>query len=126
LRGELSLHLVLPFLDADPVTLHIHQDRASAEDEAPPFSVDIHSRTRLLGELWLHTQVSQRKLIDLTMWAQREDIAEQARLRSPQLHDELASVGLNLRSFQIHHASRPGHQLTHAGNDRGYVVDARA
>lgn len=126
LRGELSLHLVLPFLDADPVTLHIHQDRASAEDEAPPFSVDIHSRTRLLGELWLHTQVSQRKLIDLTMWAQREDIAEQARLRSPQLHAELASVGLNLRSFQIHHASRPGHQLTHAGNDLGYVVDARA
>jgi hypothetical protein len=126
LRGELSLHLVLPFRDADPVTLHIHQDRPSAEDEAPPFSVDIHSRTRMLGELWLHTQVSQRKVIDLTMWAQREDIAELARQRSHQLQDELASVGLNLRTFQIHHASRPGHQLTHAVSDRGYVVDARA
>ena len=126
MRGELSLHLVLPFIDADPVTLHIHQDRASAEDELPPFSVDIHSRSRLLGELWLHTQVSQRQVIDLTMWAQREEIADLARLRSHQLHDELASVGLNLRTFQIHHAVRPGHQLTHALNDRGYVVDARA
>jgi hypothetical protein len=126
LRGELSLHLVLPFLDADPVTLHIHQDRSSADDEVPPFSVDIHSRSRLLGELWLHTQVSQRQVIDLTMWAQREEIADLARVRSHQLFDELASVGLNLRTFQIHHSVRPGHQLTHAVNDRGFVVDARA
>ena len=126
LRGELSLHLVLPFIDADPVTMHIHQDRASADDEVPPFSVDIHSRSRLLGELWLHTQVSQRQVIDLTMWAQREEIADLARVRSHQLFDELSSVGLNLRTFQIHHAVRPGHQLTHAATDRGYVVDARA
>ena len=126
LRGELSLHLVLPFLDSDPVTMHIHQDRPSADDEVPPFSVDIHSRSRLLGELWLHTQVTQRQVIDLTMWAQREEIADLARVRSHQLHEELASVGLNLRTFQIHHAVRPGHQLTHSANDRGYVVDARA
>ena len=126
LRGELSLHLVLPFRDADPGTLHVDHERPSAEGGAPPFSADIHSRTRMLGELWLHTQVSQRKVIDLTMWAQREDIAELARQRSHQLQDELASVGLNLRTFQIHHASRPGHQLTHAVSDRGYVVDARA
>jgi len=126
LRGELSLHLVLPFIDADPVTMHIHQDRASADDERPPFSVDIHSRSRMLGELWLHTQVTQRQVIDLTMWAQREEIADLARVRSHQLHEELASVGLNLRTFQIHHAVRPGHQLTHSATDRGYVVDARA
>ena len=126
LRGELSLHLVLPFLDSDPVTMHIHQDRPSADDEVPPFSVDIHSRSRLLGELWLHTQVTQRQVIDLTMWAQREEIADLARVRSHQLHEELASVGLNLRTFQIHHAVRPGHQLTHSANDRGYMVDARA
>ena len=126
LRGELSLHLVLPFIDADPVTMHIHQDRPSADDERPPFSVDIHSRSRMLGELWLHTQVTQRQVIDLTMWAQREEIADLARVRSHQLHDELASVGLNLRTFQIHHAVRPGHQLTHSVNDRGYMVDARA
>ena len=126
LRGELSLHLVLPFMDADPVTMHIHQDRASAEDDMPPFSVDIHSRSRMLGELWLHTQVTQRQTIDLTMWAQREEIADLARVRSHQLFDELASVGLNLRTFQIHHAVRPGHQLTHSASDRGYVVDSRA
>jgi hypothetical protein len=60
------------------------------------------------------------------MWAQREEIAGLARVRSRQLHDELASVGLNLRTFQIHHAVRPGHQLTHSANDRGFVVDARA
>ena len=74
----------------------------------------------------MHTQVTQRQVIDLTMWAQREEIADLARVRSHQLHEELASVGLNLRTFQIHHAVRPGHQLTHSANDRGYVVDARA
>lgn len=126
LRGELSLHLVLPFLDADPVTMHIHRDAPSTQDESPPFSVDIHSRSRLLGELWLHTQVSAQQVIDLTMWAQREEIAQLARTRSHQLFDELESVGIQLRTFQIHHAVRPGHQLAQPVNDRGYVVDARA
>jgi hypothetical protein len=126
LRGELSLHLVLPFVDADPVTLHVHQDAGSNEEPNPPFSVDIHSRSRWLGELWLHTQVSRWQAIDLTMWAQREDVAHLARVRSHQLFDELASAGLNLRTFQVHHAVRPGHQPAQANHDRGYVVDERA
>jgi uncharacterized coiled-coil protein SlyX len=126
LRGELSLHLVLPFIDADPVSMHIHQDRPSDDEPTPPFSVDIHSRSRLLGELWLHTQVSQQQVIDLTMWAQREDVVQQARIRGHLLHDELASAGLNLRTFQVVHAVRPGHQPSPSVNDRGYVVDAHA
>ena len=126
LRGELSLHLVLPFVDADPVTLHVHQDASSSEDPAPPLSVDIHSRSRWLGELWLHTQVSRQRIIDLTMWAQREQVAQLARTRSHQLYEELESAGLNLRSFQVHHAVRPGHQPASANRDRGYVVDERA
>jgi hypothetical protein len=126
LRGELSLHLVLPFLDADPVSMHIHQDRASDEEPTPPFNVDIHSRSRLLGELWLHTQVTQQQVIDLTMWAQREDVAQLARTRGHLLHDELASAGLNLRTFQVVHSVRPGHTLSKSESDRGYVVDAQA
>lgn len=125
-RGELSLHVVLPFVDADPVVLHFQKPPRQAGQEAPPLTVDIHSRSRVLGELWLNTLVSAGRVIDLTMWTERQDIAELARTNSSELRHELETAGLDLRSFRIHDSPRPGFQSTVVGPQRGSVVDALA
>jgi hypothetical protein len=49
LQGELSLHVILPFVDADPVDLHFQRPPRKKGQEEPPLSVDIHSRSRVLG-----------------------------------------------------------------------------
>jgi hypothetical protein len=125
-RGELSLHVVLPFVDADPVVLHFYKPPREPSQEPPPLSVDIHSRSRVLGALWLNTMVRSSRVIDLTMWAERSDIAELARENASELRHELEMAGLELRSFQIHDSPRPGFQQDVPGPQRGSVVDALA
>ncbi|NBY05002.1 MAG: hypothetical protein EBQ82_06340, partial [Betaproteobacteria bacterium] len=68
-RGELNLRVMLPFADADPVELHFQRPSRQQGEEAPPLSVDIHSQSRLLGEVWLHTLIKARHQVELTMWA---------------------------------------------------------
>ena len=125
-RGELSLHVVLPFVDADPVVLHFYKPPREPGQEAPPLSVDIHSRSRVLGAVWLNTMVRSSRVIDLIMWAERGDIAELARTNASELRHELEMAGLDLRSFLIHDTPRPGFQTESTGPQRGSVVDALA
>jgi hypothetical protein len=125
-RGELNLRVMLPFTDADPVELHFQRPPRKPGEEAPPLSVDIHSQSRLLGEVWLHTLIKARHQVELTMWALREEVASQARAHATDLVLELGAAGLELQQFQIYNAPRPGVAQVRAAPDRGLVVDALA
>ena len=126
LNGELSLHVVLPFVDHEPVDLHFQKPARKPNQEDPPLMVDIHSRSRTLGEIWLNTTISQGTGVDLLMWALRGDVADMARQRATELRLELGAAGLNLQSFQIFHAPRPLVRAGEASGTRGSVVDTQA
>jgi hypothetical protein len=125
-QGELSLHVILPFIDADPVDLHFQRHPRKKDQEEPPLSVDIHSRSRVLGELWLNTQISKGNDVDLVMWALRGEVAHLAKERSGELGLELGSAGLQLQSFQIFNAPRPLVRVGESSGTRGSVIDLRA
>lgn len=126
LGGELSLHVVLPFVDAEPVDLHFQRPARKPGQQEQPLSVDIHSRSRLLGEIWLNTVISQTTSVDLVMWALRGEVAELARQRAGELGLELGAAGLQLHSFQIFNAPRPLVRASEASGTRGSVIDTRA
>ena len=126
LQGELSLHVILPFIDADPVDLHFQRPPRKKGQEEPPLSVDIHSRSRVLGEVWLNTQISKGNDVDLVMWALRGEVAHLAKERSGELGLELGSAGLQLQSFQIFNAPRPLARVGESSGTRGSVIDLRA
>ncbi len=125
-QGELSLHVILPFIDADPVDLHFQRPPRKKGQEEPPLSVDIHSRSRVLGEVWLNTQISKGSDVDLVMWALRGEVAHLAKERSGELGLELGSAGLQLQSFQIFNAPRPLARVSESSGTRGSVIDLRA
>ena len=126
LHGELSLHVVLPFVDHEPVDLHFRKPARHPGQDDPPLTVDIHSRSRMLGEIWLNTTITQGTGVDLVMWALRGEVADMARQRSPELGLELGAAGLNLQSFQIFNAARPLVRASEASGTRGSVVDTQA
>ena len=125
-QGELSLHVILPFIDADPVDLHFQRPPRKKSQEEPPLSVDIHSRSRVLGEVWLNTQISKGNDVDLVMWALRGEVAHLAKERSGELGLELGSSGLQLQSFQVFNAPRPLARVGESSGTRGSVIDLRA
>ncbi len=125
-RGQFALHVVLPFVDADPVELFFHRPARSSEQEAPPLSVDIHSRSRRLGEIWLNTTITGGQQVDLMMWALQAETAQMAQQNASELQFEMDAFNLKLRSFQIFNAARPGQPEEWTPPARGSVVDARA
>ena len=126
LGGELSLHVVLPFVDHEPVDLHFQKPARKPNQEEPPLTVDIHSRSRTLGEIWLNTTITQGTGVDLVMWALRSDVAGMAKQRATELALELGAAGLNLQSFQIFNAARPLVRASEASGSRGSVIDTQA
>ena len=125
-NGELSLHIVLPFVDHEPVDLHFQKPARKPNQEEPPLTVDIHSRSRTLGEIWLNTTISQGTGVDLVMWALRGDVTDMARQRATELSLELGAAGLTLQSFQIFNAPRPLARAVESSGTRGSVIDTRA
>jgi hypothetical protein len=100
--------MVIPFADADPMTLRFSKGRPqSPDEEAAPMYVHMHTRSRDHGELWLQTCIRGRTQVEMVMWALREDVAERARVQSSNLAEELASAGLRMSQFQVIHGARP-------------------
>jgi hypothetical protein len=126
LNAELSLHVVLPFIDHEPVDLHFQKPARKPNQEEPPLTVDIHSRSSSLGEIWLNTTITQGTGVDLVMWALRGEVAGMAQQRAGELGLELGAAGLNLQSFQIFNAPRPLVRTVESAGTRGSVIDTRA
>ncbi len=123
-RGELSWSMVLPFADGPPVQLRFSRPARRPGREAPPYSVDIHTRNDVLGELWLKTSVSKGSQIDLIMWALQERAVRLARRHSGALGERLREAGLTMASFRIFHSARPA--LSEGATSPGTMLDVQA
>ncbi len=124
-QQELLLCLTLPFQDADPVEIEFRRP-ARQGDDPPPLTVNLHTRSEDLGEIWLQTQLTGLRQVDLRMWALREDVALMAREKSPQLSAMLGEAGLEMHSLQITHGARPAPAQDWVPSGRGMVVDLAA
>jgi len=102
---ELAFSLLLPFSDADPVSLRILRERRRPGEEAPPLVVHLHSRSRDLGEIWLQTRLLQSQ-VDMVMWAVREDVARRALQGRTELALALDEMGLQMTRLQVIHGAR--------------------
>ena len=125
MRGELAFHVVVPFWDADPVDLYFKKSKNNKDGEAEHHvTVDIHSKSRLLGEIWLNTSIRKSTQIDLVMWAIKPEVAELAKTNASELGYELGVSGLTLNSFQIFNAPKPS-EVQSPIPRAGSVLDAR-
>lgn len=124
-QRELLMRMVLPFRDADPVELVFRRAPRNG-DKPPPLTVNVHSRSQVLGELWLKTELHGTDRVDLMMWALQADVARQAKVRSGELRQQLGDAGLAMQSFQIVHGARPVEPGQWRPSGRGMVVDVSA
>jgi hypothetical protein len=125
-QREILFSMVLPFVDAEPVELQFRRAPHQGDGEPPPFIVNVHSNNQALGEIWLKTQLQGLDRVELTMWAMREGVVQQARERSAELGTQLAEAGLSMQSFQVIHGARPAAGAEWVPSGRGLVVDIRA
>ena len=124
-QREMQMRMVLPFYDAEPVEVIFR--RAPREGgKTPPLTVNVHSRSQSLGEIWLKTQLHGGERVELNMWAVQADVVQQARSRSAELSQHLVDAGLTMQSFQIVHGRRPAEPAQWRPSGRGMVVDVSA
>ncbi len=124
-QREMLMRMVLPFYDAQPVEL-IFRRAPRQGGKAPPLTVNVHSRSQSLGEIWLKTQLHGGERVELNMWALEVDVVRQARSRSAELGQQLVDAGLTMQSFQIVHGRRPAEPAEWRPTGRGMVVDVSA
>jgi hypothetical protein len=124
-QQEMLLRMVLPFHDAEPVEL-IFRRAPRQGGKAPPLTVNVHSRSQSLGEIWLKTQLHGTERVDLKMWALDAEVVRQAQVRAPELRQQLVEAGLRMQSFQIVHGARPDEAAVGRPAGRGMVVDVSA
>ena len=123
-QREVSFSLVLPFSDRDPVELSFYRPPPSEEEKNPAYTVNIHSNSDDIGEVWLKTSVTNKTKVDLMMWAVKEDIAEIAKSTADELKRELESAGLTMISFTVFNSRRPN--LPDRWTSPGSVVNVQA
>ncbi len=123
-QREVSFSLVLPFSDRDPVELSFYRPPPSEEEKNPAYTVNIHSDSDDIGEVWLKTSVTNKTKVDLMMWAVKEDIAELAKSSADELKRELESAGLTMISFTVFNSRRPN--LPDRWTSPGSVVNVQA
>jgi len=125
-QGHLDFTLVIPFRDAHPVQIQFERKGQKKGQPKNPMVVNMHTDSLVLGEMWLKTSISNGKQVDLTMWATREDVAQQAQSSASELTDELESAGLTMGSFQVFNAPRPVMQMEPDSLAHGALVDTKA
>ena len=124
--GEMSMAVVLPFVDHTPVELAFERKRTN-EDEESRYTVNMHSNSRDYGELWLQADLLGGDKVALSMWAVRPAVIEFARQGQAELRKTLGEAGLTLRSFSAHLGERPAPEpLLQPLALPGEVVDMRA
>ena len=124
-RGELSFAMVLPFRDANPVEIRFFRPPRRPGQQAPPFSVDIHTNNDVLGEIWLKTSIAKTAHVDLMMWAVKDSVVRLARRHTDALGKRLADAGLTMDSFRVFHSARE-EQPEHAVAAPGTMLDVSA
>jgi len=124
-QNEVLLHLMLPFVDAEPAELVFRRPPRQAGQDMP-WTVNVHASSKDLGPVWLRTQLFSKEQVEMTMWALQADVVNQAKTQSPALGALLTDAGLTLRSFQVFQGARPAQANDWVPSGRGMVVDVVA
>ncbi len=124
-QGDVLFRMTLPFFDANPVEL-VFRKEPRGPGQPPLLTVNVHSRSDIFGPVWLKTQIEGSQHIDLTMWAEKSDVASAARMRASELGSQLQGAGLSMRSFKIVHGARPESPPDFVPTGRGRVLDMSA
>jgi hypothetical protein len=122
-NGDLNLSFVIPFTDADPLEMQFEKKGDKPGQPKNPLVVNMHTNSRVLGEVWLKTSISDKSNVNLTMWALRSDIAAQAKENASELTYELESAGLTLGHFQVYNAPRPDAVQRREVPKHGVLID---
>jgi hypothetical protein len=120
---EVSYHFVLPFFDANPVSVHIEREANYAENPEADWVINLHTETDSLGELWLKTTLKANSQVEMIFWADRPGSVNIARAASADLKRRLADFGLELSKLTLLDARRPSIDASLSGP--GQVVDVR-
>jgi hypothetical protein len=86
----------------------------------------MHSASDRLGELWLASKIASTSRVDMTVWASRQDVCDQARQRHADLVHALGEWNLELGSFRVLHGRRPAAASDDEPPPGGRLVDLRA
>ena len=125
-KGDLRYALVIPFRDADPLEMKFERKGNRAGQPKNPLIINMHTQSRVLGEVWLKTTIYEGSKVDLTMWALNKEVAEQAKFTSSELTYELENAGLVMGSFQVFNAPRPDANEERPAPPHGALVDTQA
>ena len=125
-QRELSFGFVIPFRDADPVLVQLFRPRRTPGQPDPPFTINLHTQSQDLGEVWMKTTVGAERSLDLVMWADRKEIASRAQKAKAELIEELQGTGLTVNTLVVVHGRRPPEPSAVAGEAPGMVFDRQA
>jgi hypothetical protein len=125
-KDDLNFAMVIPFRDADPVEVQFEKKGNKPGQPKNPLVVNMHTNSRVLGEVWLKTTISNSSQVDLTMWALNKEIADLAKFNASELTYELENAGLVMGSFQVYNAPRPDAKEERPPPDHGALVDTQA
>lgn len=125
-QRELSFGFVIPFKDADPVLVQFFRPRKTEEQPDPPFTINLHTQSQDLGEVWMKTMVSPNRSLDLVMWADRADTASRAQKAKAELVEELEGAGLSVKTLLVVHGRRPPEPSPVIREAPGVVFDRQA
>ena len=124
-QRDVGFSFLIPFRDADPVLVSFFRPRRTPEEPNPPAVVNLYTRSESLGEVWMKTVIEVSDTISLTMWAERQDLANRAKAAVGELEDEMTSAGLVLKSMVVLHGRRPEEGAVVAART-GAVLDLKA
>ncbi|MFM1880730.1 MAG: hypothetical protein RLZZ344_964 [Pseudomonadota bacterium] len=125
-QRELSFGFVIPFKDADPVLVQFFRPRKTQEQPDPPFTINLHTQSQDLGEVWMKTVVGSNRSLDLVMWADRADTADRAQKAKAELVEELEGAGMSVHTLLVVHGRRPPDPSPVIGESPGVVFDRQA
>jgi hypothetical protein len=126
LGGQSSLQMALAFSDAPPVRLDLSRADVGDDEGGSVWFIDMHSASDRLGELWLASKIASTSRVDMTVWASRQDVCDQARQRHADLVHALGEWNLELGSFRVLHGRRPAAASDDEPPPGGRLVDLRA
>lgn len=126
LGGHSSLQMALAFSDAPPVRLDLSYADGGEEGGGSVWFIDMHSVSDRLGELWLASKIASTLRVDMTVWASRQDVCDQARHRHADLVQALGEWKLELSGFRVVHGRRPAAAPDDEPPPGGRLVDLQA
>lgn len=110
-QRELSFSFLIPFRDADPVLISLFRPPRTPVEPDPPYTINMHTRSESLGELWMKTVIGKGQQIDFVMWADRKEVAQKAERAKGELIEDLSGAGLEMKSFSVFHGRRPAEDV---------------